>query len=124
MTSIPVSFHTSGSDLVTSHKLSKVSPGQAQLLNRKLLRKNSGTVESGAAGWVGDIIPLELIQKTCSVKQPLCSRCDSAPAAKGTTSQVSQTQGLPRLQLLTTFLPGSPRSRGANPAGLPRLRIG
>ena len=96
MTSIPVSFHTSGSDLVTSHKLSKVSPGQAKCLNRKLLRKNSGTVESGAGGWVGDIIHLELVQKTCSVKKPLCIRCDSAPAAKGTASQVSQTQRLQR----------------------------
>lgn len=67
MTSIPVSFHTSGSDLVTSLKLSKVSPGQAKLLNRKLLRKNSGSVESGAGAWVGDIIPLESAQKVCSV---------------------------------------------------------
>lgn len=72
MTSIPVSFHTSGSDLVTSHKLSKVNPGQAKRLNRKLLRKNSGAVGSGAGGWVGDIIPLELVQKTRSVKKPLC----------------------------------------------------
>lgn len=72
MTSIPVSFHTSGSDLVTSHKLSKVSPGQAMHLNRKLLRKNSGAVESGAGGRVGDIIPVELVQKTCSVKK-LCA---------------------------------------------------
>lgn len=79
VTSIPVSFHTSGSDLVTSHKLSKVSPGQAECLNRKLLKKNSGAVESGAGGWAGDIIPLELVQKTCSLKKPLCICCASAP---------------------------------------------
>lgn len=47
MTSIPVSFHTSGGDLVTSHELSKVSPGQATHLKRKLLRKNSGLWKVG-----------------------------------------------------------------------------
>lgn len=124
MTSIPVSFRTSGSDLFTSHKLSKVSPGQAKRLNRKLLRKNSGAVESGAGGWVGDIIPLESVQKTLSVKKPPYIGRDSALAAKGTASQVSQTQRWHRLQLLRTFLPSSPRSRGSNPAGLPKLRAG
>lgn len=124
MTSIPVSFHTSGSDLVTSHKLSKVSPGQAKRLNRKLLRKNLGTVESRAGGWVGDIILLELVQKMCSSKKPLCIRCSSAPAAKGTASQVSQTQRLQQLKLLTAFLPVSPQSRGANPTGCPSSTLG
>lgn len=124
MTSIPVSFHTSGSDLVTSHKLSKVSPGQAKRLNRKLLRKNLGTVESRAGGWVGDIILLELVQKTCSSKKPLCIRCGSAPAAKGSASQVSQTQRLQQLKLLTAFLPVSPQSRGANPTGCPSSTLG
>lgn len=124
MTSIPVSFHTSGTDLVTSHKLSKVSPGQAKRLNRKLLRKNSGTVESRAGGWVGDIIPLEVVQKTCSFKKPLCIRCGSAPAAKGTASQVSQIQRLQQLKLLTAFLPFPPRSRGANPTGCPCSTLG
>lgn len=115
MTSIPVSFHTSGSDLVTSHKLSKVRPGQAKHLNRKLLRKNSGTVESRAGGWVGDIILLELIQKMCSFKKPLCIRCGSALAAKDTASQVSQTQRLQWLKLLTAFLPISPRAEVLTP---------
>lgn len=117
MTSIPVSFHTSGTDLVTSHKLSKVSPGQAKRLNRKLLRKNLGTVESRAGGWVGDIILLELVQKTCSSQKPLCIRCGSALAAEGAASQVSQAQRLQQLKLLTAFLPVSPQSRGANPSG-------
>lgn len=78
VTSIPVSFHTSGSDLITSHKLGKVSPGQAKCLNRKLLRKNSGAMESVAGGWLGDIIPLELLQKMCSLKKPLSIHCSSA----------------------------------------------
>lgn len=124
MTSIPVSFHTSGSDLVTSHKLSKVSPGQAERLNRKLLRKNLGTVESRAGGWVGDIILLELVQKTCSSQKPLCIRCGSALAAKGAASQVSQAQELQQLKLLTAFLPVSPQSRGANPTGCPGSTLG
>lgn len=38
-TSIPVSFLTSGTELVISHRLRKVNPGQAKLLSRKLLRK-------------------------------------------------------------------------------------
>lgn len=117
MTSIPVSFHTSGTGLVTSHKLSKVSPGQAKRLNRKLLRKNLGTVESRAGGWVGDIILLELVQKTCSSQKPLCIRCGSALAAEGAASQVSQAQRLQQLKLLTAFLPVSPQSRGAKPSG-------
>lgn len=124
MTSIPVSFHTSGTDLVTSHKLSKVSPGQAKHLNRELLRKNSGTVESRAGGWVGDIILLELVQKTCSFKKPLCIRRGSAQAAKGTASQVSQAQRLQQLKLLTAFLPISPWSRGVNPTVCPSSTLG
>lgn len=124
MTSIPVSFHTSGSDLVTSHKLSKVSPGQAMRLNRKLLRRNSVSVESRAGGWVGDIILLELVQKTCSFKKPLCILCGCAPAAKDTASQVSQTQRLQQQKLLAAFLPVSPWSRGANPTGCPSSTLG
>lgn len=38
-TSIPVSFLTSGTELVISHRLRKVTSGQAKPLSRELLRK-------------------------------------------------------------------------------------
>lgn len=64
-TSIPVSLLTSGTELVISLRLSKVMPGQAKSLSKKLLKKTPVLWEVELATLVGNIISSELVPRKC-----------------------------------------------------------